>query len=108
MTWSRRVVAPPPPVGAACSGAAGALTGALVGVGGVLLAAPGTPLGTAGAVAPDSETCWLRTAAGASPWFGPKVCEVDSVCEKSTSAVTVARRFSRPTSGSSSSTMRRR
>ena len=44
--------------------------------------------------------------AALAPWLGLNSSEVASLCEKSTSAVTVARRFSRPTTGSSRSAMR--
>ena len=56
---------------------------------------------------PCSVVCWLRIETLASaPWFGLNSSEVASVCEKSTSAVTLARRLSWPTIGSTSSRMR--
>ena len=84
------------------------MSGAVAATGGWFDAAPGTPLGIAPAAAPFcSETCWLRIALRASaPWFGLNSSEVASLCEKSISAATVARRLSRPTTGSSSSKMR--
>ncbi len=96
-----------PPPCAACSGCGVPVTGAVAGTGGWFEAAPGTPLGAAPLLPLLSLTCWLRMAMLAlSPWLGANSSAVASVCEKSTSAVTVARRLSRPTSGSSNSKMR--
>jgi hypothetical protein len=82
------------------------LIGAVAPTGGWLLVAPGTPDGTALALPPVSLSCWLRIVASLGFWFGLNCSDVASLCEKSMSAVTVARRFSRPTTGSSSSWMR--
>ena len=56
----------------------------------------------------DSSDLVARTAASLVPWLGLNSSEVSSVCEKSSSAVTVARRLSRPTTGSSRSITRLR
>ncbi len=82
------------------------MIGAVAGTGGWLVAAPGTPDGTLPALPPVSLICWLRTVASAGLPLGLNCSEVASLCEKSMSAVTEARRFSRPTTGSSSSWMR--
>ena len=106
VTASRRELPPAVPPAEACSGADAPVTGAVAGTGGWFVAAPGTPEGTPCAPAPASLTCWLRTAAGSAPWLGRNCSEVDSLCEKSTSAAMVARRLSRPTIGSRMSTTR--
>jgi hypothetical protein len=84
------------------------VSGAVAATGGWFDAAPGTPLGRpVPAPAPCSLVCWLRIAMlAALPWLGLNSSEVASVCEKSMSAATVARRLSAPTIGSSSSRMR--
>ena len=84
------------------------MSGAVAAIGGWFDAAPGTPLASAPPPAPPcSVVCWLRIEMLASaPWFGLNSSEVASVCEKSTSAVTLARRLSWPTIGSTSSRMR--
>jgi hypothetical protein len=99
-------LAPTLPPCAACNGAEAPLIGAVAGTGGWLLLAPGTPEGTLPAAPPVSVDCWLRTVASAGFWFGLNCSDVASLCEKSMSAATEARRFSRPTTGSSSSWMR--
>ena len=82
--------------------------GAVAGTGGWFEAAPGMPEGC-GFEPFVCDICWLRTEASfGSPWFGLNSSEVASLCEKSMSAATVARRFSRPMTGSSSSWMRLR
>ena len=65
-----------------------------------------TPAPAAAAPVEFSTTCWLRTAMESGVWLGRCDSVVDSVCEKSTSAVTWARRLSRPTTGSRMSRMR--
>ena len=97
----------PVPPCAVCSGCDAPVSGAVAGTGGWLLAAPGTPLGVGEALPLCSDTCWLRIDGRASePWLGLNSSDVASVWEKSMSAVTVARRLSRPTMGSSRSKMR--
>ncbi|MCG3189097.1 MAG: hypothetical protein LKCHEGNO_01340 [Burkholderiaceae bacterium] len=79
----------------------------MAGTGGWLLSAPGIPEGVPPGALLDSDDCWLRTAAAASrPWLGLNDSSVASLCEKSTSAVTVARTLSRPTIGSMISSTR--
>ena len=84
------------------------MSGAVAAIGGWFDAAPGTPLASTPPLAPPwSVVCWLRIETLASaPWFGLNSSDVASVCEKSTSAVTLARRLSWPTIGSTSSRMR--
>src|SRR5450830_1070912 len=85
------------------------LMGAEEAAGGWLVVAPGTPEG--GPLVPPplllSETCWLRITLESGAWLGLCDSEVDSVCEKSSSAVTWALTLSRPTTGSRMSRMRR-
>ena len=104
---SRRVLPAPAPACAACSGCEAPVSGAVAASGGWFDAAPGTPVGVAAALPCCSLVAWLLIATVASaPWFGLKASEVASLCVKSTSAVTLARRLSRPTIGSSSSKIR--
>ena len=87
--------------------AAGGVDGAVAGTGGWLLAAPGTPVGWAGLALFCSLVWLLRTVAVAlAPWLGRYSSAVLSTWEKSMSALTVLRRLSRPTTGSSRSKMR--
>ena len=89
-----------------CKGAAAPATGAVPGTGGWLVCAPGTPLGVLAPAWVDSRICVDFTAAGESPLFGLNSSLTDMVSVKSMSAVTVARKCSRPTTGSSNSTRR--
>src|SRR3990167_388210 len=84
------------------------LMGAAGWAGGWLVVAPGTPDGGP-ACAPLvlSTNCWLRTALLSGVWLGLCDSVVDSVCEKSSSAVTWALTFCLPTNGSRISRIRR-
>lgn len=55
---------------AGCSGAEAPVIGAAAGVGGWLLAAPGTPVGASAPLACVSRLLWLRMAASSGFWFG--------------------------------------
>ena len=95
----------PPRLRRPAAAAAAPLSGAVAGVGGWLLVAPGTPLGVRAAGLRWTPRCAARAPRRwrRRPGWACRPRRSASVCEKSMSAVTLARRLSRPTTGSRSS-----